>query len=136
MAKRILVPVDGSPQSAAALRFATEEWPDADFVLLNVINPANSGGRRSVLPTAAEDWYDRAREDARETFAELAAETGIDPDTVITVGRIAPSIVDAAEDADHVVMGSHGRTGMSRVVLGSVAEAVVRHSPVPVTIVR
>jgi nucleotide-binding universal stress UspA family protein len=136
MVKRILVPVDGSPQSEAALRFATEEWPDADFVLLNVINPVDAGGSKSVLPTSAEEWYEQARDDARETLAELAAETGIDPETNITVGRTAPSIVDAAADVDHVVMGSHGRTGVSRVVLGSVAEAVVRRSPVPVTIVR
>jgi nucleotide-binding universal stress UspA family protein len=136
MAKRILVPVDGSPQSVAALRFATEEWPDADFVLLNVIDPVASGAKRSVLPTAAEEWYNDAREAARETFAELTAEMEIDPDTVITVGRPASSIVEAAADADHVVMGSHGRTGVSRIILGSVAEDVVRRSPVPVTIVR
>jgi nucleotide-binding universal stress UspA family protein len=136
MAKRILVPVDGSPQAEAALRFATDEWPDADFVLLNVVNPVESGYSRSVLPTAAETWYQQAREEARGTLTEMAAEAGIEPDTVVTVGRPASSIVEAAADVDHVVMGSHGRTGVSRVVLGSVAEAVVRRSPVPVTIVR
>jgi nucleotide-binding universal stress UspA family protein len=136
MAKRILVPVDGSPQSEAALRFATEEWPDADFVLLSVVDPVEAGASRSVLPTAAEEWYRQARENAHETFAALAADAEIDPETVVTVGRPASSIVEAAADVDHVVMGSHGRTGVSRVVLGSVAEAVVRRSPVPVTIVR
>jgi nucleotide-binding universal stress UspA family protein len=136
MAKRILVPVDGSPQSEAALRFATDEWPDADVVLLNVIDPVKSGYSRSVLPSAAEDWYEQAREEARELLAELTDETDLDPETIVTVGRPASSIVDAASDVDHVVMGSHGRSGVSRIVLGSVAETVVRQSPVPVTIVR
>jgi nucleotide-binding universal stress UspA family protein len=136
MAKRILVPVDGSPRSAAAVRFTTEEWPDADVVLLYVIDPVESGYTGSVLPTAAETWYQRARADAEETFAELAADAGIEPETMVTVGRPASEIVEAAADVDHVVVGSHGRTGVTRIVLGSVAEAVARRSPVPVTIVR
>jgi nucleotide-binding universal stress UspA family protein len=136
MGKRILVPVDGSPQSEAALRFATDEWPDADVVLLNVIDPVNSGYSRSVLPSAAEEWYEKAREEAQDLLADLTTETGLDPETVVTVGRPASSIVEAASDVDHVVMGSHGRNGVSRIVLGSVAETVVRRSPVPVTIVR
>jgi nucleotide-binding universal stress UspA family protein len=42
----------------------------------------------------------------------------------------------AEHDIDHIVVGSHGRTGASRILLGSVAETVARRSPVPVTIVR
>jgi nucleotide-binding universal stress UspA family protein len=136
MGKRVLVPVDGSPQSAAALDFVTDEWPDADVVLLTVIDPVDSGYSGSVLPSGAEEWYERERSEARERLAETAESAGIDAERVVEVGRPAASIVEAAEDADHVVMGSHGRTGVSRVVLGSVAEAVVRRSPVPVTIVR
>jgi nucleotide-binding universal stress UspA family protein len=136
MEKRVLVPVDGSPPSEAALRFAVEEWPEAEFVLLSVINPIESRGGGSILPTAAEEWYERARTEAQETLTALATEAGIDPETIIAVGRPTSNIVEAAADVDHVVMGSHGRTGVSRVVLGSVAEGVVRRSPVPVTIVR
>jgi len=54
------------------------------------------------------------------------------------VGRPARAIEECAEEAavDHVVIGSHGRDGIARILLGSVAETVVRRSPVPVTAVR
>lgn len=140
MTKRILVAVDGSPSSETALEFVTTEWPDADVVLLYVVDPVDSGYRGSALPTGAEAWYEAERTDAQEQLATLATwveeETGRRPETAVVVGRPASSIVEAAADVDHVAMGSHGRTGVSRIVLGSVAEAVVRRSPVPVTIVR
>lgn len=136
MVKRVLVPIDGSPQSEAAIRFVTDEWPDADVVLLSVIDPVESGYSGSAFPSGAEEWYERTRRETQERLADLASETGIDAEQVVVAGRPAASIVEVAADVDHVVMGSHGRTGVSRVVLGSVAEAVVRRSPVPVTIVR
>jgi len=56
----------------------------------------------------------------------------------VVVGRPAREITDELESGeyDHVVMGSHGRSGVSRILLGSVAETVLRRSPVPVTVVR
>ena len=61
----------------------------------------------------------------------------VDPNTGVTMSESA-NIVEYVEthDVDHVVIGSHGRKGLSRVLLGSVAELVVRRSPVPVTVVR
>jgi nucleotide-binding universal stress UspA family protein len=108
MAKRILVPVDGSPRSAAAVRFTTEEWPDADVVLLHVIDPVESGYTGSVLPTAAETWYQRARADAEETFAELAADAGIEPETMVTVGRRRPR---SSKQPRTSITSSSGATG-------------------------
>jgi nucleotide-binding universal stress UspA family protein len=136
MAKRVLVPVDGSDQAEAALRFVEREWPDADVVLLTVVNPTDAVADRSALPTGAEEWYERAREEAHEALDDLAETADMSVDRQVTVGRPATTIVDVAEDVDHVVLGSHGRTGISRVVLGSVAETVARRSPVPVTIIR
>ncbi|KTG28380.1 universal stress protein [Haloferax profundi] len=144
MAEHVLVPVDGSPQSVAALRFAVSEWPDARFTLLKVINPADADYRERAL-SGSEEWYQDEKREARETFAEVKAEVGLVDDDrmvadLIDVGNPAKTIVDvlSSDDADydHVVMGSHGRTGVSRIVLGSVAEEVVRRAPVPVTIVR
>jgi len=68
----------------------------------------------------------------------LAADSDADLETERTVGDPAREIVDYAEDheIDQIVMGSHGRTGATRLLLGSVAELVVRRSPVPVTVVR
>jgi nucleotide-binding universal stress UspA family protein len=143
MADTVLVGYDGSEQARGALTYAAEEWPEADFVLLYVINPSDSRGRpRSSIPTAAEEWYESALADAEATLedgVDLVREDivgHIDTDTI--VGRPASGIVEYAEDhdIDLVVVGSHGRTGVSRLLLGSNAERVVRRSPVPVTVVR
>ncbi|AFK20059.1 universal stress protein [Haloferax mediterranei ATCC 33500] len=141
MAEHVLVPVDGSPQSVAALRFAASEWPDARITLLKVINPADADFRERAL-SGTEEWYQEEKRKANETFAEVKSEVDIErPVADITeVGSPEKAIVEVLEadgaDFDHVVMGSHGRTGVSRILLGSVAEEVVRRSPVPVTIVR
>ncbi|WP_144903074.1 universal stress protein [Halobellus captivus] len=140
MPSHVLVPVDGSPQSLQALRFVSSEWGDVHVTLLHVINPVKRGYRASVLPSGSEDWYQEAKAEAEEVLEEARDELDIDGavTTKTDVGRPAATIVEAARDADidHVVIGSHGRRGVSRLVLGSVAEHVARRSPVPVTIVR
>ena len=139
MADRILVAFDGSEQSERALRFAAGEWPDAAFTLLYVIDPAEAGASPTAgVPSGAEEWYERRKEEAEATLADGAALAGREVGTDTVVGRPAESIVEYADDheTDVLVVGSHGRQGLSRVVLGSVAEEIVRHSPVPVTVVR
>ncbi|WP_049985704.1 universal stress protein [Halobellus rufus] len=140
MPSHVLVPVDGSPQSVQALRFVASEWDDVGVTLLHVINPVKRGYRASVLPSGSEDWYQEAKDEAEEILEEARTELGRE-DRVTTrteVGRPATTIVEVAqeEEIDHVVVGSHGRRGVSRLILGSVAEHVARRSPVPVTIVR
>jgi len=91
------------------------------------------------LPVA-EDWYDAAQERATEihtTATDLAAEHDIVLDTVTEVGKPAREILDYAADngIDQIVMGSHGRAGLDRTFLGSVAETVTRRAQIPVTII-
>ena len=140
MPSHVLVPVDGSPQSLQALRFVSTEWVDVRVTLLHVINPVQRGYRAGVLPSGSEDWYQDARADAEEILEEAQVELDVDGETATRteVGRPAATIVEVAggDEFDHVVVGSHGRRGVSRLVLGSVAEHVARRSPVPVTIVR
>ena len=143
MSKRILVPVDGSDQATAASEFVVENYPDATIVFFNVINPAEAGyGAGTSVPTVAEEWYEEREATAESLFDELEAaahEAGIeDVERVLEVGRPTKAIVDYAEDhdIDQIVMGSHGRSGVSRVLLGSVAETVVRRATVPVTVIR
>ncbi|MFB6102966.1 MAG: universal stress protein [Haloplanus sp.] len=138
MPTHVLVPFDGTSQSEAALEFAVEEWPDAAITLLYVIDPVAAGVGQRALPGSSEAWYERARETAREQFDEARALTGRPLDTRIDVGSPARTIVAVADEDryDHVVLGSHGREGVSRILLGSVAESVVRRSPIPVTVVR
>lgn len=142
MPRRLLVPLDGSPQSWAALEHAIDVHPDAELTALYVIDPV--AGAHSVgggTPIAGEEWYEDTKEQAEEVFGEareLAAEHGVDLETTTEVGRPARTIVEYAEekDFDGIVMGSHGRSGVSRILLGSVAETVVRRSSVPVTVTR
>lgn len=139
MPNRILIPIDGSPQSARAVEFAVTEWPDAELTLLHVINPVSAGyGPSAGVPSGAEEWYENAKTDADELLTEATPKGEIDASTMTEVGRPARTIVEVADEAgyDHIVMGSHGRTGVSRIILGSVAEAVTRNATVPVTVVR
>lgn len=138
--RRILVPIDGSAQSNAALEYAVEEFAEDTLVLLSVIDPIEAGySATATVPGYSEEWYERAEADAERLFEDARDITGDrDVETVSKVGRPSRVIVEYAEenDVDHIVMGSHGRSGVTRILLGSVAEAVVRRSPVPVTIVR
>ncbi|WP_129113576.1 universal stress protein [Halegenticoccus tardaugens] len=137
----VLVAFDGSPLSKRALTYALETFPDATITTIYVINPLDSvidveaGG----LPVA-EDWHEKAQERAaniQTTAVDFAAEHGIDLDTVTEVGRPARVILDYADDhdIDQIVMGSHGRSGIDRALLGSVAETVIRRAWTPVTII-
>ncbi|MFB6082958.1 MAG: universal stress protein [Halorientalis sp.] len=140
MGKRILVPVDGSEQSREACDFAVREHPEAEFVLLHVINPTEAGySAGASFPAAAEEWYEHATEDAQALLDEMVddwPDAEMETDTV--VGKPARAIVEyaAEHDVDRIVMGSHGRSGVTRILLGSVAENVVRNATVPVTVAR
>ncbi len=138
MAEHVLVPVEGSPQSAEAVTFAAAEWPDARLTLLHVIDPVEGGHSLEAIREGAEEWHKEQKLAAKELLSELAAEVDNDVEIRIETGRPARTVLDVVEggEYDHVVMGSHGRSGVSRILLGSVAEDVVRESPVPVTIVR
>lgn len=144
MSKKILVPIDGSPQSDDALDYALEEREFAghDLTLLHVIDPADAGYTTSVgIPGGSEEWYEGAKDQSDALFEQaqtVADEYGVELGTDTEVGNPSRAIVEYAEehDFDQIVMGSHGRSGMSRILLGSVAEKVVRRSPIPVTVVR
>jgi nucleotide-binding universal stress UspA family protein len=142
MSSHVLVAYDDSPEAEQALAFALESFPAAHLTLLTVIDPADAGSRRGLsLPPLGDEWLERAREDARahlDDAAERVRDTDATVDTTIEIGRPAKTLVAYAEDndVDHVVMGSHGRSGVTRILLGSVAETVIRRSPVPVTVAR
>lgn len=143
---RVLVPLDDSPMAHRALNQAIEDYPGAELHLLHVVDFVEAGYAASPdveMGTYMGEWEEAARaradelfEEARETAA--TAEFDGDVETAIETGPPARAIVDYAadNDVDYVVMGCHGRSGVSRVLLGSVAESVVRRSPCPVLVVR
>ncbi|AHF98702.1 universal stress protein UspA [Halostagnicola larsenii XH-48] len=144
MSKRIVVPVDDSDRSIDALEFAVDEFPDAEITALHVLDPGDFYAATGVdggVMANYEQIYQRHEQQAEqilENATELAAERGVEIDTDHVIGGISRSIVDYVEEheIDQIVVGSHGRTGASRILLGSVAETVARRSPVPITIVR
>ncbi|HEY7996068.1 MAG TPA: universal stress protein [Steroidobacteraceae bacterium] len=142
--KRILVPVDGSPTAAKGMKEAiklarrgggklmllhvVEEYaafasPEVGFNIGPILDAVMAGGKRTLARV--------------KRSAELA---GARPQTALVenfAGRVADVIVSEAKRwrADLIVMGTHGRRGVKRALLGSDAELVVRYSPVPVLLV-
>ena len=142
MGENILVPYDDSPLSQRALARAITKHPDDRITVLYVIDPllAVYEAEAKGLPSASR-WYDRMTERAEEICAEASARAGehdCEISTATENGPPARTILEYAEDhgIDHIIMGSHGREGVSRLILGSVAERVMRQAPIPVTIVR
>ena len=145
MARHVLVPVDGSKASWAALDHALSEYGGERITLLHVVDPLEGAYPDEDGNVYTPEAQDRAAEHGEELCEEgrsRAEEYGVlettEVDSAVEVGKPAQTIVAYADehDVDHVVMGSHGRSGIERLLLGSVAEDVARRSPVPVTIVR
>ncbi|MFP8954249.1 universal stress protein [Natrialbaceae archaeon A-arb3/5] len=137
---RILVPMDGSDPAHAAVEHAVATHSDDEIIVLHVINPSppSYGGD---VPYNYDQIVETAKKNAEgllDTAREIGDEHGVSIETETTVGTPARGIVEfaAENDIDQIVLGSHGRTGVSRVLLGSVAEQVVRRATVPVTVVR
>lgn len=136
----ILVPYDGSEPAQQAVDHAIDHWGDHEIVLLRVIEVATGS-----LEAGVELLKEKIRQQRDEAAAELSdeltrklREADVDYEIETVVGNPAKEIVAFADDQDisHIVIGSHGRTGASRVLLGSVAQTVVRRASTPVTVVR
>jgi nucleotide-binding universal stress UspA family protein len=138
---KILIAVDGSEFSEAAVREVVQSRPkDAQIQVMHVIEP---------LP-AVEGWayavnWQQILQDQRKEAEGFVAEAakalrdaGFTVTTAIEEGIAKSIIVEVASQyhADLVVVGSHGRKGLARFLLGSVSEGVARHAPCSVLIVR
>ena len=141
--KRILVPVDGSPTSDQGLDEAAKlaRSSGSRLLLLHVVDDTvafsspDGAGVNLVL-----DVLRSSGKSALETAAERARRARLRADTALVekaTGRVAEAIVEQAKRwrADLIVMGTHGRRGVNRLLLGSNAELVVRNSVVPVLLV-
>ena len=135
MFARILIPTDFSPHSEAALTYGRElaQHCDSALHLLHITeNPflrAHVSDRRSLHEAAARWLDDRLTESDRRRGAVTIVEQSDEP---------ASEILRYAKSAgiDLIVMGTHGRSGLARIALGSVAEAEVRAAPGPVLTLR
>lgn len=147
MWKTLLVPHDFSPCADAALAAAAElaRIHHASIVVLHVSDlPPNVPADARIAPAAGAPSVRLDEHVARGASARLEAlvaplrERGLEVATRARIGDVCAMILEAARDdeASAIVMGTHGRDGLAHVLLGSVAEKVVRRSGVPVVTVR
>ena len=139
--ERILVPTDGSEETRRAVEHAIDlaEEHDATIHALYVVNSASF----SSLPMESSwesvaSMMNKEGEAALDDVEGIAEERGVTVERALVDGNPSREIVRYAEDedCDLVVMGTHGRGGIDRLLLGSVTEKVVRSSSVPVLTVR
>jgi universal stress protein A len=134
--KNILVPVDFSECMKKALLYAVPfaKQFDAELTLLHVVPPyiaaTEVGGMVDV------ESMDVANEELQEIRDRLGG--SVRCNTLLRKGSAQHEIVDAAKElgSDLIILSTHGRTGLKRIVMGSAAEKVVRHASCPVLIVR
>lgn len=146
MFKRILIPVDGSDTAnkalVAGLRMARET--SANVRLLHALNEMAYLGGMAPDGTWSGDLIGMVREAGAKVLADataIAESAGVEPSQVLLEEpgkRLGEAVAEAAKlwGADLVVVGSHGRRGLGRVLLGSGAEQILRLAPVPVLVVR
>ena len=135
--ERILVPLDGSGCAENILPRVEELATDrkAGICLLRVVSAHTFPG---VDPTEAEVKVVREAEEYLQTLKERLGAKGFDVDTHVRYGKDVEEIVDhaAMKNIDMIAMSTHGRHGVKRLLFGSVAEKVLRHTPKPVFLAR
>jgi nucleotide-binding universal stress UspA family protein len=138
--RRVLVALDGSTACEAVLHFLVDIAGPLDMtvMLLHVLEPITP--QVSDGTVVIEDVEVR-RHEAEEYLAPISAalrSQGVNTSWAIRRGRPADEILAAAQEggADLIAMATHGRTGIGRLLFGSVAEAVLRRAPVPVFMIR
>ncbi|NBU58403.1 MAG: universal stress protein [Betaproteobacteria bacterium] len=139
---RLLLPVDGSPRSLAAVRHAvalsaTQRAP-ATLVLLNVQAPVRGNIGRFIAEADLQRYHGDEGRKALRKAGRLAQEAGLVHESHVVVGDVVAAILDAAErhDCQAIVLANRGHGGLSGVLLGSVSMRLLHHSPRPVILVR
>jgi len=143
--RSILLPTDFSDCGNYALSYAASlaRTFKASIICLNVIEPivptVGYSGMTEPLPIAdiAEQLEDSAERELPK-LAECEECAGLDIEEMVAHGEAAAEIVRVAKErsVDLIVISSHGRTGLGRILFGSTAEAVVRHASCPVLVVK
>ncbi|HPC62779.1 MAG TPA: universal stress protein [Verrucomicrobiota bacterium] len=141
--RKLLVPLDFSECACHALRYAAAfaGKVGASLVLLHVVEPAVGGDHYLSLAPTLDDANEHQVAAGRERLEALCQRQvcrQLSCQTLVRLGWAASEIVDTALalGADLIVMGTHGRSGLKHVLLGSTAEKVVRQAPCPVLTIR
>jgi nucleotide-binding universal stress UspA family protein len=139
---KILLATDGSEFSNAAARTIAEQFrPQNNEVrVLSVVEPVTMEAAPQMAPGYYPELEDK-KHDANalvESVANMLSEAGFKSSTSVAMGEAKTAILDEATKwrSDLIVLGSHGRKGLIRFLLGSVSDAVARHADCSVEIVR
>jgi nucleotide-binding universal stress UspA family protein len=142
--RRVLLATDGSAHSEAAVRSVAERpWPKgSEFKVVSVVE--------QMIPVI-DPWYaaggvieqmivqrKKQSEEAVESSYKILSRAGLTATTYVTAGTAKGCVIDEATEwnADLIVLGSHGRRGLTRVLLGSVSETVALNAPCSVEVIR
>ena len=145
MYQRILVPIDGSTTSERALQEAIKlAAGNAQLRLIYVIEegyPLDAEGYAFIDYAALQEAFRKTGERALAQAAETARRAGMTAETAVLdePGEHTATVIDndaKSWKADLIVIGTHGRSGVGRLLMGSVAEHVVRGASVPVLLIR
>ena len=143
MYKRILIATDGSDKSKLAAEEGMElaKALGAQVIALNVVNEVviasavrQLGSDRKEVETKLKT----AGEKAVDEIKAMGAKAGVNVDGIVRIGAPANAVIDTAgaEKADLIVMGSHGESGASKLMIGSVVQKVLYWATMPVLVVR
>jgi nucleotide-binding universal stress UspA family protein len=142
MYSRILIPTDGSGPSEAAVKVGLElaRSLQAKVTLLYVVEPVVA---RILIGPEPAAYYPQLNRDlveagrqALERAEEFAQYLGVPVETELKLGSAPQVILETADQHDLIVMGTHGRSGLDRFLLGSVTQKVLQRSPRPVLVVH
>ena len=146
MYRKILVPVDGSPTSSRGLQEAIKlaRLTGARLRLMHVVDEIGLATGLGAATAMTGDMMQLLREGGERVLARAKSrveKAGLPVDSVLCdslAGRVCDQVVDQADAwrADLIVLGTHGRRGVGRMLLGSDAEMIVRLATVPVLLVR
>ena len=143
MYKRILIATDGSDKSMKAAEEGMElaKALGAQVIALNVINEVVIASAVRQLGSDRKEVEERlkvAGEKAVDNIKAMGTKMGVNVDAIVTIGAPANTVIDmaGAEQADLIVMGSHGESGASKLLIGSVVQKVLYWATIPVLVVR
>ena len=138
--QRILIAIDGGPIAAHAMKVGADlaKALGAQIALVYVVDPKLASAPEGGYPPSV--ILDEFRQEGRELLiaASVRIGGGSPPQEYLAEGNPSQEIIKTAAEwnADLIVLGTHGRSGISRMFLGSTAEGVVRHAQIPVLTVR
>jgi nucleotide-binding universal stress UspA family protein len=142
--RKILAPTDFSPHAAKAVCYAARlaERLDSELHLLHVLSEVVPAGPEPLLvPVLPPEYYQETEEESRIALARSFDPAWGHPRAIEAAVRWDSPVEGVVEYArsleiDLIVIATHGRTGLSHVLLGSVAERIVREAPCPVLTIR